>query len=89
MTGQRDDRRTSSLLHDVYFKNYYKMITIDWTKQQTLDVDPEAIQPINFTGNIDRARKTTMFFIIEEVKEATLDFSQETVRVLRIYFILI
>ena len=89
MTGQRDGRRTSSLLHDVYFKNHYEMITIDWNKQKKFDVDPEAIQPINFTGNIDRARKATMFFIIEEVKEATLDFSQETVRVLRIYFILI
>ena len=30
-----------------------------------------------------------MFFIIEEVKETVLDFLQETVKVLRIYFTLI
>ena len=30
-----------------------------------------------------------MFFIIEEVKETILDFSQGTVRVLQIYFALI
>ena len=31
----------------------------------------------------------TMFFIIEEAKETILDFSQGTVRVLKIYFTLI
>ena len=30
-----------------------------------------------------------MFFIIEEVKETVLDFSKETVKVLRSYFVLI
>ena len=33
--------------------------------------------------------KTTMFFIIEEIKENNLDFSQGTVTVLKIYFSLI
>ena len=27
----------------VYFKNYYKMIAIDLSKQQTLDADPRTI----------------------------------------------
>ena len=57
------------------------MIAIDLTKQQALDVDPRAIQQINFTANLDRAGNTTMFFIIEEVKETVLDFSQGTVEV--------
>ena len=52
------------------------MIAIDLSKQQALDVDPKAIQQINFTENLDRAGNTIMFFIIEEVKENILDFSQ-------------
>ena len=55
-----------------YFKNYYKMIAIDLSKQQVVHADPRAIQQINFKAN------TTMFFIIEETKETVLDFSQET-----------
>ena len=55
---------------------------IDLSKQQVLDVDPRAIQQINFTANLDRAGDTTMFLIIEEAKETVLDFSQGTVKVL-------
>ena len=58
------------------------MIAIDLSKQQVLDADPRAIQQINFTANLDRAGNTTMFFIIEEVKETALDFSQGTLKVL-------
>ena len=54
------------------------MITIDLSKQQAIDADPRAIQKINFTVNIDSPENTTMFFIIEEVKESVLDFSQGT-----------
>ena len=64
-----------------YFKENYKMIAIDLSKQQVLDADPRAIQQINSTANSDRAGNTTMFFIIEELTETVLDFSQETVRV--------
>ena len=46
-----------------------------------LDVDPKAIQQINFTGNLDRGRQTATFFIIEEAKETISDFWQGTVRV--------
>ena len=65
------------------------MISIDLSKQQALDVDPKAIQQIDFTGNLDSLVNTTMFFIIEEAKETILDFSQVTVRILEIYFALI
>ena len=50
------------------------MITIDLSQQQVLDVDPRAIQQINFTVNLDKAGNTIMFFVIEEVKETLLDF---------------
>ena len=81
-TSQGDDYTTGCLLDYIYFKNYYKMIAVDLSKQQALDADPKAIQQINFTANLDRARNTTMFFIIEEAKETVLDFSQGTVKVL-------
>ena len=57
------------MLDYCYFKDHYKMIAIDLSKQQSLDADPRAIQQINFTANLDRAGNTTMFFIIEEATE--------------------
>ena len=82
-TGQRDNYTTGCLLDYNYFRNDYKMIAIDLNKQQALDADPRAIQQINFTANRDRARQTAIYFVIEEAKETVLDFSQETVKVLR------
>ena len=81
-TGQGDDYITGCLLDYPYFKNHYKIITTDLSKQQALDADPRAIQQINFTANLDRDGNTTMFFITEEAKETVLDFSQGTVIVL-------
>ena len=58
------------------------MIVIDLSKQQVLDVDSKAIQQINFTTNLDRARNTRFYFILEEAKETVCEFSQGTVKVL-------
>ena len=41
------------------------MIAIDLSKQQALDDDLKAIQQINFTANLDRARNTRIYFILE------------------------
>ena len=46
-----------SLLHYVNSKRYYKMISIDLSKQQALDADPKAIQQINFIGNLVKLLK--------------------------------
>ena len=81
-TGQGDDYTTSSLLDYSYFEDTYKMIAVDLSKQQALDADPRAIQQINFTAILDRAGNTRVYFILEEVKETILDFSQGTVKVL-------
>ena len=56
-----------------------KTIAIDLSKQQALDADPKAIQKINLTGNLEN--QSTIFFIIEEVKETVLDFSEGSVNV--------
>ena len=50
------------------------MIATDLSKQQVLDVDPRAIQQINFTANLDRAGNTTMFFITEKAEETVINF---------------
>ena len=81
-TGQGDDYTTRCLLDYAYFKDYYKMIAIDLSKQQALDADPRAIQQINFTVNLDRAGNTRIYFILEEAKEIKFEFSQGTVKVL-------
>ena len=86
MTGQGDDYTTGCLLDYPYFNKYYKLIAIDISKQQTLDADSKAIQQINFTGNRDRAEDSTIFFIIEEVNETVLDFSEGTVKLSWFYF---
>ena len=76
------DYTNNCLLNYTYFKENYKLIAIDPSKQQILDADPKAMQQINFTGNLERAKNRTTFFNMKEVKEIILDFSQETVRVL-------
>ena len=49
--GQGDDYTIGCLLDYPYFKQHFKMISIDLNQQQVLDVDPKPIQQINFTGN--------------------------------------
>ena len=80
--GQGDDYATGCLLDYLYFANTYKMIAVELSKHQALDVDPRAIQKINFIGNLDRAGNIRVYFILEEAKETILDFSQGTVKVL-------
>ena len=80
---------TGCLLDYTYFKKYYKLIAKDLSKQQKLDADPKALKQINFTENLDKTEGATTFFIIEEVKEAVLDFSKGTVKALWFYFVLI
>ena len=48
-TGQGDDYTTGCLLDCLYFKDSYKMIAVDSSKQQALDVDPRVNMQINLT----------------------------------------
>ena len=52
-TGQGYYYTTGCSLDNIYFKKYYKMITIDLSKQQALDANPKTIQQIHFTKNLD------------------------------------
>ena len=58
------------------------MIAIGLSKQQVLHTDPKLIQQIKFTTNLDRARKTRFYFILEEAKETVFEFSQGTAKFL-------
>ena len=61
-TGQEEYYTTGCLLDYSYFEDSYKGITMDLSKQQALDTDPEAIQEISFTGNLSRRGGATFFF---------------------------
>ena len=80
--GQGDDYKTGCLLDYSFFKDSYKMVAVDLSKQQALNADPRAIKQINFTANLDRAGNTRIYFILEEAKETILNFAQGTVKVL-------
>ena len=71
--GHGNDYTIGCILDNSYFKESYKMIPIDLSRLQELDSDPRAIQQINFTANLDRPGNTTMFFIIEDVKETIFE----------------
>ena len=79
-TGQGDDYTTGSLLDFTYFKNNYKLIVADLSKQKVLDADPRAIQQIIFTGKASEA--TVIRYVYEKSKETILKFSKGTTNVL-------
>ena len=58
------------------------IIAVDLSKQQALDVDPKAIQQINFTANLAIGGNTRIYFIHEKAKETVFEFLQGTVKVL-------
>ena len=67
---------TSNLLDFAYYKENYRLIAIDLSKQTKLK-DP---QQINFIGKIEGG--VTIFFIIKKSEETTFKFSQNSVNIL-------
>ena len=55
------------------------MIVVDLSKQQALHADLKSIKKIDFTGNLEQ--QATIFFIIEEVKKAVLNFLRGTLNI--------
>ena len=72
-----NDYKTGNLLDYEYFKDHYKLIAIDLSKQIELE-NPDLKQQINFIGRLEE-NNATIFFIIEKKKEITFDFSQNSV----------
>ena len=79
-TGQGDDYTTGCWLDYIYFKDDFRRITADLSKQKALDADPKAIQQIIFTGQVDD-EALTVFYILEKSKETILEFSKGTTKV--------
>ena len=64
-----------NLLDYEYFKEHYKLIAIDLSKQIELE-NKDIKQQINFIGNLDRDDGAVMFFIIEKSEKAIIEFLQ-------------
>ena len=64
-----------NLLDYEYFKEHYKLIAIDLSKQMELE-NKDIKQQINFIGNLDRDDGAVMFFIIEKSEETIIEFLQ-------------
>ena len=83
-TGYGDDYTTGCLLDYAYFKDHYRLIAVDLSKQKALDVDQRAIQQIVFQRVVGGANNTKirLYTILEQSKEAMLGFSKGTAKVL-------
>ena len=65
----------------MYYKDDFRLIAADLSKQKAIDADPKAIQQIIFTGQADN-EALTVFYIFEKSKETILHFSKGTTNVL-------
>ena len=80
-----DDYTTGCLLDFAYFEKNYRLIAVDLSKQKALDADSKVIQQIIFTGKRKAAVANTRvvtYYILEQSKETTLEFSKGTTKVL-------
>ena len=77
--SRNNDYTTGNLLDFAYFKEHYRLIAIDLSKQMKLK-DP---QQINFIGKLEgKNNGATMFFIIEKWEETIIEFLQNSVNIL-------
>ena len=68
-----------NLLDFAFFKENYRLIAIDLSKQTKLK-DP---QEITFIGKLEgQTNGATMFFVIEKSEETTFEFLQNSVNIL-------
>ena len=77
--NNNNDYTTGNLLDFAYYKENYKLIATDLSKQTKIK-DP---QQINFIGKIEGQNNgVTIFFIIEKSEETTFEFLQNSVTVI-------
>ena len=79
-TRKGDNYATGCLLDYKYFKNFYKLVAIDLSKQKELDADPRAIQQIEFYGKL--IADSFVLFVLEKSKETVLEFYKGTAKVM-------
>ena len=69
----------------LFWKKKYRLIAADLRKQKALDADSRAIKQIIFTGKTKSTvanTKVIIYYILEQSKEAILEFSKGTTKVL-------
>ena len=77
--SNNNDYTTGYLLDFAYYKENYRLIPIDLSKQTNL----KDSQQINFIEKIEEQNNgVTMFFIVEKCEETTFEFSQNSVNIL-------
>ena len=79
VTSKNNDYTTGSLLDFIYFKENYRLIPIDLSKQTKLK-EP---QQINFIGKLKGQNNgATIFFVTEELEKTTYEFLHSSVNIL-------
>ena len=82
MTGRGENYTAGSLLDYDYWKNKYKLICCDLSKQKVLDSNPKASQKIEFVYKLDNNTvNAQVLTVLEKEKETNLEFSKGTVKV--------
>ena len=77
--SKNNDYTTGNLLDFAYFKEHYRLIAIDLSKQTKL----KDSQKINFIGKLERQNNgATMFFISAKSDKTTFGFLQNFVNIL-------
>ena len=79
MIGKGEDYTSGSLLDFNYFDKHYKLVAVDLSKQKELDVDPRAIQQIEFKYML--GTNSTIYWVLKKSKETILEFYKGTVKV--------
>ena len=81
ITDHRGYYTRGNLLDHEYFKEHYKLIAIDLSKQIKLE-NKDIKQQINFVRNLERDNGAVMFFIIEKSEEIIIEFLQNYASIL-------
>ena len=76
--SNNNDYTTGNLLDFAYFKENYKLIVTDLSKQTKL----KDSQQIDFIGKFPKNTGATMFFIIEKSEKTTFNFLQNSVTII-------
>ena len=76
--SNNNDYTTGNLLDFAYFKENYRLIVIDLSKQNKFK-DP---QQSSFIGKLSKNTGATMFFIIEKSDETTFKFLQNSATII-------
>ena len=78
--GKGDNYTTGCLLDFAYFKNNYRLIAANLSKQKASDADLRSIQQIIFTEVANT--RVIVYYIFEQSKETILQFSNGATKVL-------